>query len=958
MGRTIEYDIVKLPRSHLLHVGLVIGVGFLLGAPWVLATLPRTTYWLDHLALNLVQHLRVRHQIQVQPGELIMPRGGAAGLEPTEVYFLGRRRGQKNRDVFFAHFIHSTQGVPVHASPAFSLSRTRTADEAQLRYDSRRYLAYSSLVKGRTSVITVLDLAGLSRTATDTFTPIQRLQQRLTSWQDTGRWRGLDRLEVRLPVPQEVSLRWSDGKLLIRDRAGRWQAAVDPVAGKVLSGPARARRVRVGQRSFVAWAVDTVRGFSFVGPDRIAWLEDQVYGLVDQARRMSGSEMTASQIQDEMALPVVTGGSSTKIQGWPPPPLKPILRRALPHEGKWVQVKGPFLRSTSGMPSLFSMTFVRPDAERLFARVYFVAWDPRRVELRMRGGTREPRSATGHRGDGTIPRKPAVLGRLVGAFNGGFQSIHGDFGMMVNRKVAIPAKPWGATVARLADGSTGFGTWDGKARYGWTPQWIRSFRQNLTALVEDGKFNPWRRGSWGGGVGLVSGSGPKAHIIRSGLCLHRSGHVMYVQGEPVDGPILGQTMKKVGCIYGMELDINKGHVGFEFYNVRGPEEAPPRGAEAFKKKRYFSDKGRYPGVKGFTYYMREVTRGTGNRCPRWIGREARDFFYLVQRRMLPGADLAPLAGAANEGRWTLASLPRAAVSFPRTMARTILQPAAPRRVHLLALDLRWLDSTLCVPRGKGDCLPTDRGAGALAVLPLGAFHSQRALSADGKLLLGSSGGGANLTIRPLRPGGAALPSRTTKPGVDRGSISVEGVGIQSTRSEGRLVRAALCADASQGQLLYATGMGASREELKRALAHAGCKQMVPLGVVEPLVLVTSTGLRSIYGDAFPPIASSPSLVLRRSRTRWGTRIFSHVKVQPRSVWTAVQPEATRSTHLRHANRAIARLGLPPIKTLRQLCRPPYDAVKELRKHRWKNPITGKKICGGTRGKGKGKGRRK
>jgi hypothetical protein len=258
-----------------------------------------------------------------------------------------------------------------------------------------------------------------------------------------------------------VKLAWNErGLLEIRSPRGTWKAVVDPIRARVLQGPARAARVTVPRRNFVSWAVDTVRNFSFVGSERIAWLEQLVFGVVDKARRMSGSQVSLAEIKDEMDLPVIRR-KTHRIPGWPPPRLRPILPNPMKGEGRWVEVEGPFLRTDPGRPSYLVATFIRPDRERLFSRLYFIAWDPRRVDMRMEAGLRNPTSATGLRGPGMIRRDPALLRRLIAAFNGGFQSTHGDFGMMVDRKVYAPARPYAATVARLADGSTAFGTWDG-----------------------------------------------------------------------------------------------------------------------------------------------------------------------------------------------------------------------------------------------------------------------------------------------------------------------------------------------------------------------------------------------------------------------------------------------------------------------------------------------------------------
>lgn len=944
-----------LVRRHLGRVLVTLLLGASVVLPLALFLLPGRGYEADQLARNLARHLALRHQLEVETRSLLLPASRGGSLAPVEAYFLARRRGEKARDLYFAHAIVSERGIPVHVSPAFSLSNTGAADEHELRYDGKRFLAFASAVSGATSVVTVLDLEGLSRSALGGFTRAQRLQQHLTNWQETGRWRGLDRIEVKLAVAQPVTLRFAGGRLVIAGTQGRWQAEVDPLAAKVLSGPAQARKVQVGKRSFLAWAVDTVRSFSFVGPERIAWLEEMVYGVVDKARRMSGAEVTASDIKDEMALPVLAAAplaGTLRISGWPPPPLPPILRGALKGEGQWVEVEGPFLRRAPGLPSHFAMTFVRPDAERLFARVYFVAWDARRLELRMVGGTAEPRSATGELGRGMIPRDSRLLPRVVAAFNGGFQSMHGDFGMMESRTLYAPPKPWGATVARLADGATGFGTWDGALK-GPVPEWIDSFRQNLTPFVEDGVFNPWKRGSWGGGAGFLTGSGPKAQIIRSGICLHKSGHVMYALGNPVDGPVLGKAMHKVGCNYAIQLDINSGHVGFEFFNILADGEKEPTG---WSEEKYFQRSGKYPGVEGLRYYMREVVRGTGNNpVPRYLGREARDFFYLVERELLPGKDLSLPGAQGGDGRWTHAALPEAALRFPPSMARTTIaaNPAnAAIRVHLVKLDLRFLEPTLCVPKAGESCLPA-AGAPAesapIALLPLGAFGAARALSAEGKTVAGSAAGSAPwLTLRPLRAEGPSLPELGSAAKGGAGAIAIQGSAASGVPAQGQ-VQAALCVDATRGVLTYAAGLKAGAAELERALALAGCSKgaVLPLGAVEPLLLgkEKGPGYQTFLGDVLPPLASSPSLLLRRSSASWAPRIFTHVKVQPRSVWTQAQPERTRASSLHHAKRTAESLGLPAPKSLEDLCRAPWVDAKELKQYRWRDPQTGKSCAG-------------
>jgi hypothetical protein len=188
-------------------------------------------------------------------------------------------------------------------------------------------------------------------------------------------------------------------------------------------------------------------------------------------------------------------------------------------------------------------------------------WDPRQIELDMVSGTVEPKSSTGETGTGLVPREPRVLGRFVAGFNGGFQSIHGEFGMMAHRVQYLPPKPFAATVAKLRDSSTGFGTWPESVV---VPDTIVSHRQNMTPLVVDETINPYRRHWWGG---VPPGWTEESRTVRSALCLTKEGFVGYFYGASLDPDVLALAMKRARCTYGVHLDMNAGHTGLEFYRV-------------------------------------------------------------------------------------------------------------------------------------------------------------------------------------------------------------------------------------------------------------------------------------------------------------------------------------------------------------------------------------------------------
>src|SRR5690606_25734955 len=110
---------------------------------------------------------------------------------------------------------------------------------------------------------------------------------------------------------------------------------------------------------------------------------------------------------------------------WPPRPLTPLISPAEADEGRWLSLNNdPFIKPSDDPAGLFYTTFIRTDPERTYSRIIVTVWDPLTVELHTMSGTQEPKSATGETGPGLVPREPAVIGNLVGAFNGGFQTTH------------------------------------------------------------------------------------------------------------------------------------------------------------------------------------------------------------------------------------------------------------------------------------------------------------------------------------------------------------------------------------------------------------------------------------------------------------------------------------------------------------------------------------------------------
>ena len=441
-----------------------------------------------------------------------------------------------------------------------------------------------------------------------------------------------------------------------------------------------------GKPGTLTWLVDTVR--AEVGPEAIGWLEQRVFALKDAAERgyhgIFGSDATNQAIASDLGLSkkeqrtrVILNDSEVDIS-FPPPDVPAIIAPAVEGEGQWRSVEGPFVKRYPNAPANFAQTFLRVDEERLFARIYLVAWDPRQTQLRIQSGTREPESATGETATGTVPRKKEVLERLIAGFNGGFQSLHGEFGMIADRKVYLPPKPWAATVTVDRDGTVAMGSWfdpPDKARAyeeRWAlkqvPETVVDLRQNLTSVVEGKKYNPWQRWWWGA---APSNDDEQVFIDRSGLCLSDNEHLIYFWGKSMGADQLGTAMLQAGCIRGIHLDMNQRHTAFEFHNITAREtfEAPQTLPE-----NHFDTK--LPTLEG--YYSRGkllATTMTPMRLPRYIYREPRDFFYLLQKPILPGPDLAPGDQKQSDhklvgGAFSVKGLPN--VRWPYAFAKTSL----------------------------------------------------------------------------------------------------------------------------------------------------------------------------------------------------------------------------------------------------------------------------------------------
>jgi hypothetical protein len=795
------------------------------------------------------------------------PTAFAALTNRVRVLVRAHTRGELN-DIYLVRARVSPEGRVLGIASIHDLTRTAGADEAAPMLDGP-HAAYSVVIEGVTTSIYDLDLGGEAALLGSDVTRLARIENAITNFQDTGQLSGIGRRGWTFdPSPSSVDFTWAHGQIdVVADgRRIRFpREGEEPEQGRTLVRAHRTAKSRPG--NLVTWAVDRVRALSWFGDERMQRLKAAVFTLADFVTRGEKAVLGDTSEKDiardlgEIAheSPIAYTDPET---GWPPPPMKPYILPALPGEGQWMPLdRDPFIPLNPGVPPAFMTSFIRTDRERKYTRIYVTVWDPRQVAMHMMAGTVEPIGESGEAGPGLIPRTPEVIGRLVAGMNGGFQALHGEFGMMGDGVVYLPPKPFAATVAELRDGWTGFGEWPKEPD---VPPEILSYRQNMTALVKDEKWNPYGRTWWGG---TAPGQTDKVHTVRTGICLTRENFIAYFYGAELAAEVLAQAMIQARCKFGIHLDMNVGHTGLEFYRVGPAAELGPIGRPLASD---WEAEGPVPGLDGWNFRARRMVRQMPlMNFPRYIHREARDFFYLTLRYLVPGPDV-PNA-VEGEGRWQTRGLPQH--GFPYAVATTSLHPEPDKpnlRAQLLKIDPR-------VVRAQG-ALGVDDAAPTVVVFS----GISRARQTRPTLFLG---GGAFSIAEQAPEGAAELFSGLSPDDIPHGVTPMAAVGI--TDEGGMLLYAELALTAAK-----AGGSPGPLPEtgpvLDRLLERLGCSShmLLPHGLYPSLAGIGLGG---------EPAASSEGATVRLLRGDGpGARsIFEETPVVPLEVWYPLQQRRIR-----------------------------------------------------------------
>ena len=392
--------------------------------------------------------------------------------------------------------------------------------------------------------------------------------------------------------------------------------------------PCLAHRCLVGSGCFVAvvgvllglvWtAVHQLPGFgplaadiarSCLGDSAVTSLEDTVYQASDRFKRWShAGEPPRAYWQVPEARVSATGrppnARMAPTEADRPPQASVEFRlqdvgavhasQAAVGDGVWL----PADPSPSNADALCYKTLLHPDASRSYAELFVVALDLSRVELHAQAGTLEPESSLAFANSpvraAIVPEQHRSL--LLAAFNGGFKSRHGHFGMRVDGVTLANPKPKSCTVASYEDGSLRIGTYERLP----APDQMTWFRQTPRCMVEEGRRHPRLANSTSWGATLDG----KTVIRRSAIGLDRTGKILLVGiSNSTSAEALAQGMQHAGAHTLAQLDVNYSFPRFLFY-ARGEG-----GLDTL------------PLAKGFVYSPGQYVEH----------RSTRDFFYVTRK---------------------------------------------------------------------------------------------------------------------------------------------------------------------------------------------------------------------------------------------------------------------------------------------------------------------------------------
>jgi hypothetical protein len=360
------------------------------------------------------------------------------------------------------------------------------------------------------------------------------------------------------------------------------------------------------------------------GDDNVAKLEDFVYGAEDGVNRVLKRNEPPKTYWNVPQAPSAASAAPSADAVASPPPSAPVANFnafspanpgpalkdwSAPGDGEWVGIKDP---RHPDEPLRMFKTLLHPDKGRSWAEVFVVAIDLKEVMLYAVAGTQEPQpdsdDAKKYLREGKIPLGKQAA--LIAAFNGGFMTEHGGYGMKLDDVTIAKPKLRACTIAYYKDHSMRIASWPELSTGESDMLW---FRQTPECMWENDKLH----------AGLQAGSGLKKWgstvdgetvIRRSGIGLNADRSVLYVAiTNHTSARVLAEGLHHAGASDVAQLDVNWSYPKFVTFEPIG----------------HTTVLHPVPLAPGFEYSDDEYLRK----------KEKRDFFYILRRE--PSADTSP-----------------------------------------------------------------------------------------------------------------------------------------------------------------------------------------------------------------------------------------------------------------------------------------------------------------------------
>lgn len=346
-----------------------------------------------------------------------------------------------------------------------------------------------------------------------------------------------------------------------------------------------------------------------IGTENVTALEDFAYGLEDrfnQVWKKNDKPKAYWNVEPKKAPPKQAPSEPKPAAKVTLPPFEPQnpgpvhASWSAPGDGEWVPIADP--RHPNDEVRMLK-TLLHPDKNRSWAELFVVAVDLRRVAIHPVVGYQEPKSdkpeAAEYKRFAKIPE--ADHQNLLAAFNGGFMTEHGGYGMMVDGVTFVDPKDKACTLVQYKDKHLGIGPWSALKDRAAEMLW---YRQAPNCMYVDGEMHPLLKAPnvrhWGA---TLDG---ETVIRRSAVGMGRDPNTLFVGiSNHTTARVMAEGMRHAGALTVAQLDVNWSYPKFVLYEPKGNDKKLVAIALA----------------EGFEFSEDEYIRS----------RSMRDFFYLTRR---------------------------------------------------------------------------------------------------------------------------------------------------------------------------------------------------------------------------------------------------------------------------------------------------------------------------------------